>query len=205
MSALITVMDAGVTAQVQSAIQWLTDIALPPSGQEIMAYGAFGLYVLLIAGGGLTAVLAFNLVRAMIGLVVTFLGVAGMYLLMAAPFMAFMQLLIYIGAISVLIFFAIMLVRNTSTGEETNLPCLCQAITALGAAGAVLALFGPIIVLNGSGLTQVETPVETDLAELGEGLLSYYVVPFEIISIVLLVAMAGGVLLAWDKRYRGKE
>jgi len=205
MSELITVLDVGLTLQTQSVIQWFSDITLPPLGHDILAYGAFGLYLLLILGGGLTAVLARNLVRAMIGLVVTFLGVAGMYLLMATPFLAFMQLLIYVGAICVLIFFAIMLVRNTSTGEETNFPCLCQSITALAAAGAVLALFGPIIVLNGASLSQIETPVETNLAELGEGLLSYYVIPFEIISIVLLVAMAGGVLLAWDKKYRGKE
>lgn len=204
MSGLITVLGSGA-AEAPAFIQRLTEMALPPLGQEIMAYLAFGLYLLLLLGGGLTAVLARNLVRAMIGLVVTFLGVAGMYLLMASPFMAFMQLLIYIGAISVLIFFAIMLVRNTSTGEEANFPCLCQATTALAAAGAVLFLFGPIIALNGSALNQAELPAETELSVLGEGLLSYYVVPFEVISIVLLVAMAGGVLLAWDKRYRGKE
>jgi len=204
MPGLITVLDVGAL-QAQPIIQKMTDMALPPLGQEILAYGAFGLYLLLLLGGGLAAVLARNLVRAMIGLVVTFLGVAGMYLLMASPFMAFMQLLIYIGAISVLIFFSIMLIRNTSTGEEANFPTLCKAGNALAAAGAVLLLFGPIIALNGAGLNQVEPPVETKLAELGEGLLSYYVVPFEVISIVLLVAMAGGVLLAWDKRYRGKE
>lgn len=204
MSGLITVLGSGA-AEAPAFIQRLTEMALPPLGQEIMAYLAFALYLLLLVGGGLTAVLARNLVRAMIGLVVTFLGVAGMYLLMASPFMAFMQLLIYIGAISVLIFFAIMLVRNTSTGEETNFPCLCQATTALAAAGAVLLLFGPVIALNGAGLNQAELPVETPLPELGEYLLSYYVVPFEVISIVLLVAMAGGVLLAWDKRYRGRE
>lgn len=204
MSGLITVLNAGAS-EAPVLIQKMTDMALPPLGQEILAYGAFGLYLLLLIGGGLVAVLARNLVRAMIGLVVTFLGVAGMYLLMASPFMAFMQLLIYIGAISVLIFFSIMLIRNTSTGEEANFPCLCQAGSALVAAGAVVLLFGPIIFLNGGGLNQAEAPVETNLAELGEGLLSYYVVPFEVISIVLLVAMAGGVLLAWDKRYRGKE
>lgn len=204
MPGLITVLNAGAS-EAPVLIQKMTDMALPPLGQEILAYGAFGLYLLLLLGGGLAAVLARNLVRAMIGLVITFLGVAGMYLLMASPFMAFMQLLIYIGAISVLIFFSIMLIRNTSTGEEANFPCLWQAGSALVAAGAVALLFGPIIFLNGGGLSQAVPPLETELAELGEGLLSYYVVPFEVISIVLLVAMAGGVLLAWDKRYRGKE
>ncbi len=204
MPGLLGVLNAGAS-QAPAFIQELSAMALPAWGQELMAYLAFALYLLLIVGGGLAAVLARNLVRALIGLVVTFLGVAGMYLLMATPFVAFMQLLIYIGAISVLIFFAIMLVKNTATGEESNLPPLCQISTALLAAVAVLALFGPIIALNAARVAQAEPPVETPLAKLGEGLLSYYVVPFELISIVLLVAMAGGAFLAWDKRYKGKK
>ena len=180
----------------------LAEMRLPETAHDIMAYLAFGLYVLLIGVGGLWAVLARNLVRAMFGLVVTFMGVAGMYLLMAAPFMAFMQLLIYIGAIAVLIFFAIMLIRNTSGGEEMRLPGPCQTLSALIAAAAPLILFAPIIVRNAGDLARTEHPEETPLAELGQGLLDYYVLPFEMISVILLVAMAGGVLLAWDKRFK---
>lgn len=184
-----------------SASSWVTT-ALPLEAHDIMAYGAYGLYLLLIAAGGLWAVLARNLVRAMFGLVVTFMGVAGMYLLMASPFMAFMQLLIYVGAIAVLLFFAIMLVNNTESGEEMRLPSPIKVLDALLAAAAPLILFGPIIYMNAGRVAQIERPVETPLAELGEGLLGFYVVPFELISVVLLVAMAGGALLAWDKRFR---
>ncbi len=187
-----------------SLIEEMSGMLLPALGQDILAYAAFALYVLLILGGGLAAVAARNLVRALIGLVVTFLGVAGMYLLMASPFLAFMQLLIYVGAICVLIFFAIMLVRNTATGEEMHMPGLGQAAFGGLAALAALALFAPVVILNAGRLSQAGKAVETPLADLGEGLLSYYVVPFELISIVLLVAMAGGVLLAWDRRFRGK-
>lgn len=193
------------TAEISAFIQDLGQMLLPAAGHEIMAYAAFALYTLLIAGGGLAAVLARNLVRAMVGLVVTFLGVAGMYLLMASPFMAFMQLLIYIGAICVLIFFAIMLVKNTSSGEEMRMPGLGQAALAPLAALGVLALFAPVIILSGEKFSQPGTPAETPLADLGQGLLSYYVMPFELISIILLVAMAGGALLAWDKRFRGRD
>ncbi len=183
------------------ASSWAT-MFLPETAHDVMAYVAYGFYVLLVAGGGLWAVLARNLVRAMFGLVVTFLGVAGLYLLMASPFMAFMQLLIYVGAIAVLIFFAIMLIKNTTSGEEMVLPGPVKALDALIAAAAPLLLFGPIIFMNAGELAQTERPVETPLAELGQGLLEYYVLPFEMISIVLLVAMAGGVLLAWDKRFK---
>jgi len=188
-----------------SFLQELAAMTLPFMGQQIMAYVAFALYVLLILSGGLVAVLARTLIRAMMGLVVTFMGVAGMYLLMASPFLAFMQLLIYIGAICVLIFFAIMLVRNTSSGEEMHLPGLGQIAGALLSSIGVLAVFGPVILLNAGAQAKSELPTETPLAELGEGLLSYYVVPFELISIILLVAMAGGALLAYDKRFKADD
>ncbi len=204
MSGLICVLSAGVS-QSPTIVQKWGSMLLPARGHESMAYLAVALYLFLLVTGGLAAVLARNLVRAMLGLVVTFLGVAGMYLLMASPIMAFMQLLIYIGAISVLIFFAIMLVKNTSTGEEMHMPGLGQLFFALVAPLAALLLFGPVIALNAGRLGHGRLPLDTPLAELGEGLLSYYVLPFELISIVLLVAMAGGVLLAWDKRYRGRE
>ncbi|MDR2934771.1 MAG: NADH-quinone oxidoreductase subunit J [Candidatus Adiutrix sp.] len=168
----------------------------------MMAYAAFAFYVLLIAGGGLAAVLSRQLVRALVGLVLTFLGVAGLYLLLAAPFMAFMQLLIYVGAICVLVFFAIMLVKNTQTGEEAASPGLGQAFGAILAALAPLALFAPLIAARAGELGDGLAPRETPLAELGQGLLSYYLLPFELISVILLVAMAGGVLLAWDRRFR---
>ena len=198
---LMFVSQAG-TSSTPSFLQEIAAYALPALGHEIMAYVAFALYVLLILSGGLAAVLARTLIRAMMGLVVTFMGVAGMYLLMASPFLAFMQLLIYIGAICVLIFFAIMLVKNTSSGEEMHLPGLGQIAFALLSAFGVLAVFGPVILLNAGKLAKNELPVETPLAELGEGLLSYYVVPFELISVILLVAMAGGAFLAYDKRFK---
>jgi NADH-quinone oxidoreductase subunit J len=150
----------------------------------------------------LGAVLSRQLVRALVGLVLTFLGVAGLYLLLATPFMAFMQLLIYVGAICVLIFFAIMLVKNTPTGEEAISPGLGQTFGAALSALAPLVLFAPIIAARAGELGDGLPPQGTPLAELGQGLLSYYLLPFELISIILLVAMAGGVLLAWDRRFR---
>lgn len=169
--------------------------------ETFMAYLAFALYALLIAGGGLTAALCRNLVRALMGLVAAFLGVAGMYLLMAAPFLAFMQLLIYVGAIAVLLFFGIALVDNTQGGAEASWPGPVSALTAMVAGGAAFLFFGLLAAFNAGGLEQTERPAETPLAELGRGLLGQYVLPFEMISVLLLVAMAGGVLLALDRRY----
>ncbi|MDL2259925.1 NADH-quinone oxidoreductase subunit J [Deltaproteobacteria bacterium OttesenSCG-928-K17] len=203
MSALISILDAGAV-KTPAFIENMGNMMLPDAGHTLLAYLAFALYLGLIAAGGLAAVLSRNLVRAMMGLVVTFMGVAGMYLLMASPFMAFMQLLIYVGAISVLIFFAIRYVNNTSSGEEMHMPELVQAALAGLSALAVMVVFAPVIILNAGKKAVEALPSETPLPELGEGLLSYYVVPFELISIILLVAMAGGVFLNLDKLFRGK-
>lgn len=194
-----------LSAGAASIIQKWAEMLLPQAGHDIMAYLAFAFYLLLIAGGGLCAVLARNLVRAMIGLVITFLGVAGMYLLMASPFLAFMQLLIYIGAICVLIFFAIMLVKNTSSGEEMRAPGLGQTGLALLASGLLAAFLGPLIIIWVGKMGAGDIPQETPLADLGEGLMTFYVVPFELISIILLVAMAGGVFLAWDRKFQARK
>ncbi|MDR2422599.1 MAG: NADH-quinone oxidoreductase subunit J [Deltaproteobacteria bacterium] len=125
-----------------------------------MAAGlAFTFYVLLILAGGFTAVLSRNLVRATLGLIVTFLGVAGMYLLLASPFLAFMQLLIYVGAVCVLIFFAIMLTKNTSDGDEARWPRPGNAVLGLLAGLAPLAVAGPIIV-KGTQAIKTRNPVD---------------------------------------------
>jgi NADH-quinone oxidoreductase subunit J len=160
------------------------------------AYAAFAVYVLVLLGGGFMAILCRNLVRAMLGLILTFLGVAGMYLLLAAPFLAFMQLLIYVGAVCVLIFFAIMLTHNTADGEEAHWPTLYSVAYAGLAFIAPLAVAGPLIVMH-AGKIAVKVPVDTGTEKLGEGLLSSYVLSFELISIILLVSMAGAVYLAF--------
>ena len=195
-------MIGGLSVLAESPWAALAQMTLPEPAQEVMAYAAFAFYVLLILAGGLAAALSRHLVRALIGLIMTFLGVAGLYLLMAAPFLAFMQLLIYVGAVCILIFFAIMLVRNTPSGEEARPPGLCQSLGALLAALAPLILFAPLIAARSGELGGGGQPAETPVARLGEGLLSYYLVSFELISIILLVAMAGGVLLVWDRRFR---
>lgn len=163
---------------------------------ETLALFAYALYLTIIVGGGFTAVTNPNLVRALVGLVAAMFGVAGMYFLMNAPFVGLMQLLIYVGAISVLIFFAIMLTRPPAGGEE-------QATSrrrpmAFVAAAAPVALLGAVC-LKAFEQT-VDVPDETGIKELGQGLLGTYGLAFELISVVLLVAMAGAVLLGFKRR-----
>ena len=163
---------------------------------ETLALFAYALYLAIIVGGGFVAVTNPNLVRALVGLVTAMFGVAGMYFLMNAPFVGLMQLLIYVGAISVLIFFAIMLTRPPAGGEEQTTSR--RRPMAFLAAAAPVALLGAVC-LKAFKQT-VDVPAETGIKELGQGLLGTYGLAFELISVVLLVAMAGAVLLGFKRR-----
>jgi len=166
---------------------------------ELMAKLMFALYAAIVLGGGVMAVAAASLVRALVGLILTLFGVAGMYLLMNAPFIALMQLLIYVGAVVVLIFFAIMLTRGGSGGEEQG--GLTPSKAALAALGALVpaALLGYVCV-RFVPLVLVDAPAEVDITALGKLLMEDYVLAFELISVVLFVAMAGAVLLGFERR-----
>jgi NADH-quinone oxidoreductase subunit J len=117
---------------------------------------------------------------------------------MAAPVVAFMQILIYVGAVSVLIFIALMLVRTGPGGDETKAGSSRQFLYALfGLAAPALILGGKLIK---KPVESAFTPAEVSVAQLGKGLLGPYTLPFELISVVLLVAMAGAVLVAFERR-----
>jgi len=164
---------------------------------EILAKTAFAFYALIICIGSIMAVTSKSLVRALIGLIAVMIAVAGMYLLLAAPFIAFMQILIYVGGISVLIFFAIMLTKASSDGDESwprSLRSTLNALVAMLAPGVILA-----VVILKHPPASIPGPAEVGVVNLGKGMLGPYLLPFELISVILFVAMAGAVLVAWRK------
>ncbi|MBF0480060.1 MAG: NADH-quinone oxidoreductase subunit J [Desulfovibrionaceae bacterium] len=165
---------------------------------QLVVQISFAIYALLIVGGGLWAVLDKSLIRALVGLILTLFGVAGMYLLMAAPLIALMQLLIYVGAVVVLIFFAIMLTRAPAGGEECDKPDVRQLILALLGALAPAAALGFAIHKYAKAAREVASEIAP--AVLGKVFLEPYVLAFELISVVLFVAMAGAVLLGFERR-----
>ncbi len=165
---------------------------------ENLAYIVLFGHIGFIVVGGFMTVLAQSLVRALLGLIMTLFGVAGLYFLMAAPFIGLMQILIYVGAVSVLIFFAIMLTEAWSGGAESKPRSL--KTTAYAIAGATApAVFLGMAVLRTSP-PSIFTPEETEVKELGRFLLEPYILPFELISLLLTVAMAGAVILGFERR-----
>ncbi len=158
---------------------------------------AFAFYALIILIGGGLAVTSRSLVRAMVGLIVSLFGVAGLYLLLLAEFVALMQILIYVGAVSVLIFFSIMLTRASADGGESAGPGGRGVLRALP---IFLLTVLMVIMLRVYGVTGTDTPKNVPVGALGDGLLGPYTLPFELISVVLLAAIIGAVLLAFEKR-----
>ena len=163
--------------------------------EETFVTIAFYTFGLLAVGGGIGMVLARRLVHSALFLVVSFLGVAVIYLLARADFLAGVQVLIYAGAIMILMLFAIMLTPGAvdSRGPAhvgQRLSALLVAISFL--AVAVFALLGANWPLAASPTDQPTT------ASLGELLLSRYVLPFEMASVLLLAAMVGAIFIARD-------
>jgi NADH-quinone oxidoreductase subunit J len=141
--------------------------------------------------GALRLVTAKNVVHAALYLVVTLASVAAVYLLLAAEFVAWVQVLIYVGAIVVLLLFGLMLTR-APIGREAldNQQRGFAAIVALG----VLAGLG---ILVWDTFRDVEIRLGTSsTADVGSSLFSTYVLPFEVVSFLLLAALVGAIVLA---------
>lgn len=150
----------------------------------------------------LAVVIDRNLFRAAVALMASFLGVAGMYVMLEAGFLAAAQLLVYIGAISILIIFAIMMTRRlmqTTESPFNSQPIwgLVAAVLSFGLLLLVLIRTWPTSDFPGPPDASAEV-LRGSAATLGQMLVSpdQYVVPFEVASVLLLAALIGAILIA---------
>jgi len=150
-------------------------------------------------------VAARNILRAALFLAFTFLGVATLYVLANAELLAAMQVLIYVGAITVLIMFAIVLTQQLMGAKLTQVTRVKAAMLALVAAGAVFAFIAKTFIApfkSADGM-MVSAPKPADagvLRQIAELLLQPYVVAFELASLVLLAALVGAIVIAKEDR-----
>jgi len=147
-------------------------------------------------GGGVIAVGARNLYRAVMGLMMSLTGVAALFLVQRAEFLAVIQVLVFVGGVSVLIVFALILVEKEGAAMEAGVnPALvpAAAATAVILAGAVIyaVVKSPLGSAPSSGVSA---------RDLGEVLLNRYLVPFEAVTLLLLAALVGALLIAREKR-----
>jgi NADH-quinone oxidoreductase subunit J len=143
--------------------------------------------------GAFRVVTARNVVRAALYLVVTLSSVAGVYLLLAAEFVAWVQILIYVGAIVILFLFGLMLTK-APIGREA-LDNQSRGVALLVSA-AILA--GLVYLIQGAfdwNAPRID-PIEGTTAAVGESIFSRFILPFEAISFLLLAALIGAIVLS---------
>jgi NADH-quinone oxidoreductase subunit J len=154
----------------------------------------FYLFAILTLGTAFIVVFSKNIVHSAFALLFAFFGVAGLYVLLIADFLAVTQLLIYVGGILVLVLFGVMLTSNVISVDMKS-----GTIQALPAVLLTAALAGTLTGMFWSTDWRVSaelTPPSATAPQLGRMLLNTYVLPFEIASVVLLVALIGSAMIA---------
>jgi NADH-quinone oxidoreductase subunit J len=132
-----------------------------------------------------------NVIHAALYLVVTLTSVGAAYLLLAAEFLAWVQILIYVGAIVVLLLFSLMLTK-APIGRDT----LDNQQRGIAAVIGIGILLGLVFLLQGAFGGKRITTTPTHTAQVGASLFRGYVLPFEIVSVLLLAALVGAVVIA---------
>jgi NADH-quinone oxidoreductase subunit J len=158
-------------------------------------YGIGGAAVL----GALGVLFLRNLFHAGLALMLSLFAVAAVFILLGAEFLAGVQVLIYVGAVAVLIIFAVMLTQRIASGGLG--PYTRAAIPALAVAAA-LALAAGLVMWRVELPAGAPQPEGAHLEELADLLLSTYLLPFEVISLLLLGALIGAIVLARKEERR---
>ena len=162
-----------------------------------MSLSIFILLAVLTLGGALGVVLTRNVVHAALALLLSLLATAGVYLVLFAEFLALVQVLIYGGAVTIVVVFALMLTRGGDYPRiSDNRQWPLAAVAALG----LLAVLVPAFLINRPEDTQAQSPAFTELAN---SLFTRWAIPFEIASLVLLVALVGAIIIARSGRDEG--
>ena len=141
--------------------------------------------------GGAGVVFSPNVVYASLFLLLSLLSVAGIYVLIFSPFLALVQVLIYGGAITVVILFALMLTRQRE--QETSLDNRQKPVAVLVGLAAMGVLIATVVVNRWPAAVD---PEPVGFRELGSTLFSQWAVPFELASLLLLVALIGAIVIA---------
>ena len=160
---------------------------------QIICFGVLSLIVII---GALGVVLLESIVYSAFLLGGVFMSVAGLYLLLNASFVAAAQVLVYVGAVNVLIIFAIMLVNKKE--DLKPIPNLkSRRIISTTICLTLLSLLIRVDLTNVWPLSTPDTSIgEDSTTRIGEHLFSDYLLPFEVASILLLMAMIGAIVLA---------
>jgi len=155
---------------------------------------AFMSLALVAVIGGVLLLNLTKVIHMVVALVFTFVSIAGIYILLSAEFIAVIQVMIYSGAITIIMLFGIMLTRHHSDDEEQKTSPWRKLLLLLGVLGFGAAVYYGIYDLNFEAVPN--TLHENNTEQIGMALYSKYIIPFELMSVILLVALVGAIVLA---------
>jgi NAD(P)H-quinone oxidoreductase subunit 6 len=161
-------------------------------GVQLVSLGILGL---LMIASALGVVLLSNIVYSAFLLGLTFISVSGLYILLNAGFVAAAQVLVYVGAVNVLILFGIMLVNKVETFATIENAWISKAATGAVCAG-IFGLIGTMVISHPWAISTAPAAGEKAIEVIGQHFFSDYLLPFELASILLLIALVGAIILA---------
>lgn len=161
--------------------------------EQFLTYVAFFVLSAITLAGAIMVATLRNIMRAALCMMLCFFGVAGLYLLLEAGFVAVVQVLIYVGAIAVLILFAVMLTRGLMTGTSAseNSQWIAGAFVAL----LLFSALGFLIIQTNWNIAPPQIAGDM-VPKIGTELMTTYVLPFEVASLLLLAALIGAIVIA---------
>ncbi len=153
----------------------------------------FWIIAIFTLGSAILMVMLKNIFHSALYMVLTFIGVAAMYVMLQADFMAAVQILVYAGAIAIFIVFGIMLTQRGNM-KQTNLFAKHAALAGL--VSLALIVINVIMVMKTKWPLSTAAPPEETVNQIADLMLNKFVVPFEVAAILLLVALLGAVIIA---------
>jgi len=154
----------------------------------------FLLLSLLTLVGAVAAISLRNLVHCALALTVTFAGLAALYLRLDAQFAGFAQILVYIGAVAILIVFAILLTRGAESGGQSVFSA--GWLWGVAVAVAVFSVLGGMILSSKALLRSLPPPHPATVSQIGDQLMTKYILPLEVLGLLLTAALIGAVIIA---------
>jgi NADH-quinone oxidoreductase subunit J len=165
---------------------------------------AFWAAAALTIAGALTATLLKNLVHCALAVTAAFAGLAFLFLQLDAQFAGFAQILVYIGAVAILIVFAILLTRSSETPVNERSVFSKNWFAGLVIAAAVFAVLGWVVLRAAQVLPGETAAPMVTVQQIGEGLIGRYVLPLEIVALLLTAALIGAVIVAMHDKGEAK-
>jgi NADH-quinone oxidoreductase subunit J len=159
---------------------------------------AFAIIGILTLGSAMAAMGLRNLVHCALALTVTFAGLAAFYMQLDAQFVGFAQVLVYIGAVAILIVFAILL---THRGEPPRRSIFSATwVVGVGIAVAVFGVLGGLVLSSQAVTRKVPPPPDISVRQIGEQLMTRFILPLEVIGLLLTAALIGAVIIAMREK-----